>query len=79
MRTFHTRRARTGVGDNPVRERIRAAMGKSRRPVWILTTGAKGLESHQFKQAGGSEEDRSKYAKIPPVERRGSQLRCERD
>jgi hypothetical protein len=54
-------------------------MGKSRRPVWILTTGAKGLESHQFKQAGGSEEDRSKYAKIPPVERRGSQLRCERD
>jgi hypothetical protein len=31
-------------------------MGKFRRPVRILTSGAEGLESNQFKQAGGSEE-----------------------
>ena len=46
-------------------------MGEFRRPVRIFTRGAEGLESHQFKQAGGSEEGRSKYKEIPPVERRG--------
>jgi len=36
-----------------------------------IHSGAEGLESHQFKQAGGSEEGRSDYAEIPPDERRG--------
>ena len=48
-----------------------AAMGEFRRTVRIFASGAEGLESHQFKQAGGSEEGRSEYTKVPPLERRG--------
>jgi hypothetical protein len=55
----------------PFCKQIGAAMGEFRRAVRIFASGAEGLESHQFKQAGGSERGRSEYSETPPVERRG--------